>query len=117
MSAVVVRPYVESDREAREASASLGFATRWLVVGPFDNEGGAGFESVNIPFKGGAEALSEIIAGRVDFYFCPIATSMPHIKAGRLLGLAVSSPKRAWSQALMNIPPPQCPPPPTACTS
>ena len=55
----------------------------------------AKISSVNIPFKGGAEALNEIIAGRVDFYFCPISTSMPHIKAGRLLGLAVSSPKRA----------------------
>jgi tripartite-type tricarboxylate transporter receptor subunit TctC len=62
----------------------------------------AGFDSTNIPFKGGAEALTEIIAGRVDFYFCPIATSMPHIKAGRLLGLAVSSPQRA--SALPDIP-------------
>jgi tripartite-type tricarboxylate transporter receptor subunit TctC len=62
----------------------------------------AGFNSTNIPFKGGAEALSEIIAGRVDFYFCPIATSMPHIKAGRLMGLAVSSPKRA--SAMPDIP-------------
>jgi tripartite-type tricarboxylate transporter receptor subunit TctC len=62
----------------------------------------AGFNSTNIPFKGGAAALSEIIAGRVDFYFCPIATSMPHIKAGRLLGLAVSSPQRA--SALPDIP-------------
>jgi tripartite-type tricarboxylate transporter receptor subunit TctC len=62
----------------------------------------AGFNATNIPFKGGAEALSEIIAGRVDFYFCPIATSMPHIKAGRLTGLVVSSPQRA--SALPDIP-------------
>ena len=55
----------------------------------------AGYEAVHLPFKGGAEALTEVIAGRVDYYFCPIATAMPHIKAGRLLGLAVSSPKRA----------------------
>jgi len=62
----------------------------------------AGFDATNIPFKGGAEAITEIIAGRVDFYFCPIATSMPHIKAGRLAGLAVSSPKRA--SAMPDIP-------------
>jgi tripartite-type tricarboxylate transporter receptor subunit TctC len=62
----------------------------------------AKFDSTNIPFKGGSEALTEIIAGRVDFYFCPIATSMPHIKAGRLLGLAVSSPQRA--SAMPDIP-------------
>jgi tripartite-type tricarboxylate transporter receptor subunit TctC len=55
----------------------------------------AGYEAVHIPFKGGAEALTEVIAGRVEYYFCPIATALPHIKEGRLLGLAVSSPKRS----------------------
>jgi tripartite-type tricarboxylate transporter receptor subunit TctC len=55
----------------------------------------AGYEAVHIPFKGGAEALTEVIAGRVDYYFCPIATALPHIHDGRLLGLAVSSPMRA----------------------
>jgi tripartite-type tricarboxylate transporter receptor subunit TctC len=62
----------------------------------------AGYESVHVPFKGGSEALTEIIAGRVDYYFCPIATAMPHIKEGRLLGLAISSPARAT--ALPDIP-------------
>ena len=62
----------------------------------------AGFEAVHVPFKGGADALTEIIAGRVDYYFCPIATAMPHVKEGRLLGLAISSPTRAT--ALPDIP-------------
>ncbi|MCX7315197.1 MAG: tripartite tricarboxylate transporter substrate-binding protein [Alphaproteobacteria bacterium] len=62
----------------------------------------AGYESVHVPFKGGSEALTEIIAGRVDYYFCPIATALPHVKDGRLLGLAISSPKRAT--ALPEIP-------------
>jgi tripartite-type tricarboxylate transporter receptor subunit TctC len=55
----------------------------------------AGYEAVHIPFKGGAEALSEVIAGRVDYYFCPIATALPHIRSGKLLALAVSSRTRA----------------------
>jgi len=55
----------------------------------------AGYEAVHIPFKGGAEALSEVIAGRVDYYFCPIATALPHIRSGKLLALAVSSKTRA----------------------
>ena len=38
---------------------------------------GAGFDAVHIPFRGGPEALTEIIAGRVDFYFCPINTALP----------------------------------------
>jgi tripartite-type tricarboxylate transporter receptor subunit TctC len=62
----------------------------------------ARFDALNVPFKGGSDALTEIIAGRVDFYFCPIATALPHVKDGRLLGLAVSSPQRAT--ALPDIP-------------
>ena len=62
----------------------------------------AGYDAVHIPFKGGAEALSEVIAGRVDYYFCPIATALPHIQSGRLLALAVSSKTRAAQ--LPNVP-------------
>jgi tripartite-type tricarboxylate transporter receptor subunit TctC len=62
----------------------------------------AGYEAQHIPFKGGAEALTEVIAGRVEYYFCPIATALPHIRDGKLLGLAVSSPKRA--SALPDVP-------------
>lgn len=62
----------------------------------------AGFDAVMVPFKGGAEGITEVMAGRVDFYFCPIATALPHVKEGRLLGLAVSSPQRA--AALPEIP-------------
>ena len=62
----------------------------------------AGYEAVHIPFKGGAEALTEVIAGRVDYYFCPIATALPHVRDGKLLALAVSSPQRA--SALPEVP-------------
>ena len=62
----------------------------------------AGYDAVHIPFKGGAEALTEVISGRVDYYFCPIATALPHIQSGRLLALAVSSKTRAAQ--LPNVP-------------
>ena len=55
----------------------------------------AGFEARHVPFKGGAEALTETIAGRVDYYFCPIATAMPQIAEGTVAGLVVSPPSRA----------------------
>lgn len=55
----------------------------------------AGFEARHVPFKGGAEALTETVAGRVDYYFCPIATALPQIAEGRVLGLVVSPPQRA----------------------
>ena len=62
----------------------------------------AGYEAVHVPFKGGPEALTEVMAGRVDYYFCPVATALPLIRDGRLVALAVSSPVR--SGALPEVP-------------
>jgi tripartite-type tricarboxylate transporter receptor subunit TctC len=50
---------------------------------------------VHVPFRGGAEALTEVLSGRAEFYFCPLGTALPYVRDGRLLALAVSSPKRA----------------------
>ena len=51
----------------------------------------AGFEAVHVPFRGGPEALTEVMAGRVEFYFCPINTALPFIREGKLLALVVNS--------------------------
>lgn len=55
----------------------------------------ANFQAQHIPFKGAPEALNELIAGRVDFYFSPVAPALPHIRDGKLLALAMGSAKRA----------------------
>ncbi len=62
----------------------------------------ANIDAVNVPFKGSAEAVSEVIAGRVDYYFSPIAPVIGQIQSGQLLALAVGSPRRA--SALPNVP-------------
>jgi tripartite-type tricarboxylate transporter receptor subunit TctC len=62
----------------------------------------AGFDARHVPFKSGSEALTEIITGRVEYYFCPIGTALPAINDGRIVGLAVSPPKRTLS--LPNVP-------------
>jgi len=62
----------------------------------------AGITATNIPFKGSAEAVNEVIAGRVDYYFSPIAPVIGQIKGGTLLALAVGSPRR--SGALPDVP-------------
>lgn len=62
----------------------------------------AKIDAVNIPFKGSAEAVTEVMAGRVDYYFSPIAPVISFIRSGQLLALAVGSPRRA--SALPDVP-------------
>ena len=62
----------------------------------------AGFEAVHVAYKGGAEALADVLGGRVDFYFCPISTALPFIADGRVAALAVSTATRASD--LPNVP-------------
>jgi len=54
----------------------------------------AAFEAQHIPFKSQPEALTEVVAGRVDFYFCPVFPALPLIREGKLVPLAVSGAKR-----------------------
>ena len=74
------------------ASAGVGSATH-LSAERFRMA--AGFDAVHIPFRGGAEALTEVLSGRAEFYFCPLGTALQQIRDGKLLALAVSGPKRA----------------------
>lgn len=62
----------------------------------------ADFQAQLVPFKGSPEALTEVLTGRVDFYFCPISVVMPFIADGKVLALAVSGARRA--SALPNVP-------------
>ena len=61
-----------------------------------------GINMVHVPYRGGAPALTDLIAGQVHVMFDNIPTSAEHIKAGRLRGLAVTSASR--SQVLPDLP-------------
>jgi tripartite-type tricarboxylate transporter receptor subunit TctC len=54
----------------------------------------AQIDIVHVPYKGNAAALGDLVAGRVQMMFSNLLTAMPHAKAGRLRGIAVSSGKR-----------------------
>ena len=54
----------------------------------------AGIDALHIPFKGGAEAMSEVIAGRIDFFFGPPALVAPHVKDGKLMALVANGSQR-----------------------
>jgi tripartite-type tricarboxylate transporter receptor subunit TctC len=55
----------------------------------------AGTQLTPIPFKGGAPSVQSVIAGDTQVTFATPPSVLPHIKSGRLVGLAVSSPDRS----------------------
>ena len=54
----------------------------------------AGISMVHVPYKGGALALTDMIGGQIQMQLGTLTLSGPHIKAGRLRVLAVTTPKR-----------------------
>lgn len=62
----------------------------------------AGFQAQHISYKGAAEAVTEVVAGRIDFSPQLPTTTLPLISDGKLVALAVSAQKRIAS--LPNVP-------------
>jgi tripartite-type tricarboxylate transporter receptor subunit TctC len=81
------------------ASAGVGSATHMNIE---ILRAAAGFEGVHVPFKGTPEAMTEVVAGRVDVFFAPIAPAIPLIRDGRLQALAVGTATR--SPILPDVP-------------
>jgi len=55
----------------------------------------AGLKMLHVPYKGNAQALIDIIAGQVMMMYDQVSTSHPHVKAGKLKALAVTSSTRS----------------------
>jgi len=56
----------------------------------------AGIDAIHVPYKG-ADALNDLLSGRVQFMFATIPSVIQHIQAGRLIPIAVSSARRSRS--------------------
>ncbi len=74
------------------ASAGIGAASH-LSAEKFNIA--AGIKAQHVPFRGPVDALAEVMAGRIDYYFLPLAAAISHIRSGNVTPLAVSSDKRA----------------------
>jgi len=57
---------------------------------------------LHVPYKGGAQALTDVMGGQIHMAFSSVPAMIPHLKAGRLMALGVGSAKR--SPALPNVP-------------
>ena len=57
----------------------------------------AGVKTIHVPFKGAAESLTALLGGQVDFSFASLSSAIPHVKAGKLKGFAVTGAQRSPS--------------------
>jgi tripartite-type tricarboxylate transporter receptor subunit TctC len=98
-----VKDFVAAAKEKRGAvnysSAGTGNITHFAMEA---FRLAAGFEAVHVPFRGAPEALTEVLAGRADFYFSPLPAALPFLQEGKLDALAVSGSQRAL--AIPNVP-------------
>lgn len=81
------------------ASAGVGSVTH---LGAERLKVAGGFTGTHIPTKSTPEAMTEVLSGRADYFLSPIGLAAPHIKAGKLVALGVSSTRR--SSVLPNVP-------------
>jgi tripartite-type tricarboxylate transporter receptor subunit TctC len=81
--------------------ASAGVGTSTHLTGEYFAQA-AGVKLIHVPFKGSAEALQDVAAGRVAFYMAPVNTSIGLIKDNRVAVLGVANTKRI--SMLPNVP-------------
>ena len=62
----------------------------------------AGIQAQHVPFKGTPEALTETMAGRIDWFFAPMVSAISLVQSGKLKALAVGTAKR--SDAMPQVP-------------
>ena len=80
-------------------SAGMGSSTH-LVAEYLRKE--AGIQMTHVPYKGVQEAVTEVLAGRIDIAFPPVAIALPQVKAGKLVAIAQTGSTR--SPMLPDVP-------------
>lgn len=87
-------------RSLNYASSGMGSITH-MSTELFDQL--AGTQMVHVPYKGTGPAMTELLGGQIQLIFGAVASVTPHMKTGRLRGIAVTSSKR--SEAAPELPP------------
>ena len=70
-----------------------GTASARLSVEQFQQM--TGTELLHVPYKANPQAVTDLLAGQVDMMIVDFTTTLPHVEAGKLKGLAVTSRKRS----------------------
>lgn len=89
-----VRELIDYLRKNKAAFASGSTGSTGHLAGVLFQQV-TGTEMVHVPYKGSAPAVLDLLAGRVQLMFDNLASALPHIKAGKVRALAVTTAKRS----------------------
>jgi tripartite-type tricarboxylate transporter receptor subunit TctC len=81
--------------------ASPGYGTSLHLAGELF-KASEKIDIVHVPYKGGAQSMNDVLAGKPEMMFQVLGVALPHIEAGKLKALAVTSAERA--PVLPNVP-------------
>jgi tripartite-type tricarboxylate transporter receptor subunit TctC len=96
-----VKELIALAREKSLLAGSSGIgATGHLAIELFNLM--AGVKLVHVPYKGGGPAMGDLVGGQVNLIFATTASAIPHLKSGRIKGIAVTTAKR--SALLPDVP-------------
>lgn len=99
--------YVSPDAPARSVAEFIAYAranpdklnyassnfSEFLAATQFMNA--TGTKMVGVPYKGGAQSMPDLVAGRVQVNFAPLSAGLPYVRDGRLRMLAILLPQRS----------------------
>ena len=93
LGAPTLEAFITTARSAKGNYASIGNGTpSHLAMEKLKRA--AGIELTQVPYKGSGQALTDVIAGHVPVMFDSVVSALPHVKAGKLRALAVSTSRR-----------------------
>jgi tripartite-type tricarboxylate transporter receptor subunit TctC len=56
-----------------------------------------GAKMTHVPYKGGSQAVADLVGGQIPLLFSSMATAIPHVESGKIRAIAVTSAARAWA--------------------
>jgi len=96
-----LKEYIELSKKKEEDFASSGIGSASHLAGELLNQR-AGMNNVHVPYKGGSQAVVDLLAGRVAVYYATPSTALPYIKSGQLVALATTGAAR--TELLPDVP-------------
>jgi len=94
LAAASVRTLILLARSKPLNAGSSGVGgTGHLAIELFNQQ--AGTKLIHVPYKGGAPAMTDLLAGNIDLIFATAASALPHMRSGRIRALAVTTARRS----------------------